>query len=96
MDFVRSYFGTNEPLTSWTFFPHFLTGLQQKQTKIEGKCSTGQRFVCTKETSYKIHTLVNRHGPIIGHCRNRHIDRKIVKWTGLIFLCEIINGHAVY
>ena len=24
MDFVRSYFGTNEPLTSWTSSPHFL------------------------------------------------------------------------
>ena len=22
-DFVRSYFGTNEPLISGTFFPHF-------------------------------------------------------------------------
>ena len=24
----------------------------------EKKCSTGQRFICTKVTSYKIHTLV--------------------------------------
>jgi hypothetical protein len=45
MDFVRSYFGTNEPLTSWTL----LWGK---------KCSTGQRFICIEITSYKIHTLV--------------------------------------
>ena len=53
MEFVRSYFGTNEPLTS---------------QKVRKKCSTGQRFICTEVevspslytevTSYKIHILV--------------------------------------
>ena len=37
MDFVRSYFGTNERLTSWTFFPHFLTGLLCDLSKSEEK-----------------------------------------------------------
>ena len=44
------------------FFPHFLTGLQctrSKPVKKWGKkCSTGQRFICTEVTSYKIHILV--------------------------------------
>ena len=42
MDFVRSYFGTNEPLTS---------------QKVRKKVFNCQRFICTKVTSYKIHTL---------------------------------------
>jgi hypothetical protein len=52
MDFVRSYFGTDEPLTSW---PDLCT--QQNQSKSEEKCSYGQRFICTEVTSYKIHIL---------------------------------------
>ena len=46
MDFVKSYFFTNEPLTSW-----------KKWWK---NCSTGQRFmfICKEVTSHKIHTLV--------------------------------------
>jgi hypothetical protein len=59
MDFVRSYFGTSEPLTSWTLlfslFFQISTGLDKKWGK---KCSTGQRFICIEVTSYKIHTLV--------------------------------------
>ena len=40
------------------FFPHFLTGLLCDQSKSEEKKgSTGQRFICTEVTSYKIHTL---------------------------------------
>ena len=53
MDSVRSYFGTNEPLTSWT-----LWSSAPKQDKKWGKkCTTDQRFICTKVTCYKIHTL---------------------------------------
>ena len=49
MDFVRSYFGTSEPLIS---------GTHSKPVKEwEKKCSTGQRFTCTEVTSYKIHIL---------------------------------------
>ena len=33
MDFVRTYLGKNEPLTSWTLFPHFLTGFTTNQSK---------------------------------------------------------------
>ena len=59
MDFVRSYFATNEPVEH--FFPHILTGFlytHSKPVKKWGKkCLTGQRFICTEVTSYKIHTL---------------------------------------
>ena len=54
MDFVRSYFGKNEPLTRWTLFFQISTDLEKKWGQ---KCSTGQRFICTEVTSYKIHTL---------------------------------------
>ena len=58
MDFVRSYFRTNEPLTSWTLlsslFFQISTNLEKKWGQ---KGSTGQRFICIKVTSYKIHTL---------------------------------------
>ena len=46
MDFVRSYFGKNEHLTS--------TDLEKKWGQ---KGSTGQRFICSELTSYKIHIL---------------------------------------
>ena len=49
MDFVRSYFDTNEPLTS-----------ADLEKKLGQKCSTGQRFICTEVTSYKIHILEGR------------------------------------
>ena len=59
MDFVRSYIGKNEPLTIWTLFSSlfdwFAVGPVKKWRK---KCSAGQRFICTKVISYKIHTLV--------------------------------------
>ena len=55
MDFVRSYFGTNEPLTSWTLFFSLFDWFAVWPVKKWGKkCSTGQKFI----TSYKIHTLV--------------------------------------
>ena len=44
------------------FFPHFLAGSALISTdpakKWGEKCSTGQRFIFTELTSYKIHTLV--------------------------------------
>ena len=46
MDFVKSYFGKNEPLISADLEK---TGGQ--------KCSTGQRFILTEVTFYKIHIL---------------------------------------
>ena len=59
MDFVRSYFGTNELLTSWTLFSSLFDWFAMWPVKKCGKkCSTGQRFICTKVTSYKIHILV--------------------------------------
>ena len=47
MDFIRSYKGTSEPLTS--------ADLEKKRGK---KCSNGQMFICTEVTSYEIHTLI--------------------------------------
>ena len=63
MDFVRSYFGINEPLTSWTLFSSLLDWFamhtQQTSQKVRKKvCSTGQRLICTKVTSCKIHILL--------------------------------------
>ena len=46
MDFLTSYFGINEPLTS---------------QKVRKKCSTGQRFIFTEVTSYKIDILVSMY-----------------------------------
>ena len=56
MDFIRSYFGTNEPLTSWTLLPSLFfqisTDLEKKvRTKVRGS------FVLNKVTSYKIPIL---------------------------------------
>ena len=60
MDFVRSYFFTNEPLTIWTLFSSLFDWFHSKPVKMWGKkCSTGQRFICTEVTSYKIHILVD-------------------------------------
>ena len=38
------------------FFRHFLTAHTANQSKSEEK--SGQRFICTEVTSYKIHMLV--------------------------------------
>jgi hypothetical protein len=58
MDFVRSYFGTNETLTSWTLFSSLFVQISADlENKWGQKCSTGQSFICTEVTSYKIHIL---------------------------------------
>ena len=60
MDFVRSYFGTNEPMTSLTLFSSLSDWSHSKPVKKRGKkCATDQRFICTEVTSYKIHTLID-------------------------------------
>ena len=70
MDFISSISFPNEPLISWTFFDHFchhfwvgVTAKQQQthpkmMTKMVKKCSTDQRFIRKRNTTYKIHTLV--------------------------------------
>ena len=69
MDFVRSYFDRNEPLTSWTLFSPlfdwFVLCAQQTSQKVRKKISTGQRFICTEVTSYKIHILVAQFAGIL-------------------------------
>ena len=61
----------NEPLISWTFLGHFChhfwvgaTAKQQQthpkvMTKMVKKCSTDQRFIRKRNTTYKIGTLVS-------------------------------------
>ena len=59
---VRNYFGTNEPLTSWTLFSSlfdlFAVCAQQTGQKVRKKVFNWQRFICTEFTSYKIHTYL--------------------------------------
>ena len=53
MDFVRSNFGTNEPLSVEHFFPYFLAA-QQTGQKVREKSVQLAEF-----NSYKIHVLVS-------------------------------------
>ena len=71
MDFISSISFPNEPLISWTFLDHFFypfwvgTTAKQQQThpkvmKKNGQVMlTIQRFIRKRNTTYKIHTLVN-------------------------------------
>ena len=57
MDFVRSNFGTNEPLPVEHFFPHFLDSLLCVRSKLAKKwgekCSTGRgSFVPNLQNPY--------------------------------------------
>ena len=70
MDFISSISFPNEPLISWTFLDHFChhcwVGLlllcccthPKVMTKMAKKCSTDQRLIRKRNTTYKIHTLV--------------------------------------
>ena len=56
--FCKKLFGTNEPLTSWKLLSSIFFQISADLEKNWGqKCSTGQRFICTEVTSYKIHIL---------------------------------------
>ena len=55
MDFVRSYFFTNEALSSWTLFSSKLDW--RLSANLILMCSTAQRFIRKEVTYYKIHTL---------------------------------------
>ena len=57
MEFVRSYFFPNEPLTSWTLF-HQNRELCCIVLEVIKKCSTGQRFIRKEVTSYKTHISI--------------------------------------
>ena len=73
MDFIRSISFPNKPLISWTFLGHFChhfwVGATAKQhqthpkvmTKMVKKCSTlcstDERFIRKRNTTYRIHTL---------------------------------------
>ena len=41
------------------FYPHFFSRSVLISADLEKKCLTGQRFLCTEVSSYKIHILVN-------------------------------------
>ena len=62
MDFVRSHFGKMQLWPVEHFFPHFFSRSVLISADLEKKwgqkCSTGQRFICTEVTSYRIHILV--------------------------------------
>ena len=61
MDFVRSYFGTNEPLTSFKhFFPHFLTGCAANQEKSEEK-SEEKSVQLVRASSFRSDFLQNSY-----------------------------------
>ena len=69
MDFVRSYFGKNEPLTSWTLlspvFFQISTDLEKKRGTKEFNWSEVHFY---RSTSYKIHTLRGGRGSKIVKC----------------------------
>ena len=69
MDSIRSISFPNEPLISWTFLDHFCYHVwvgflllcccthPKVMAKMSKKCSTDQRFIRKRNTSYKIETL---------------------------------------
>ena len=71
MDFISSISYPNEPLISWTFLGHFChhfwvgATAKQQQThlkvmrKMVKKCSTDQRFIWKRNTTYEMGTLAD-------------------------------------
>ena len=57
MDFISSISFLNEPLISWSHRWKFL-GHPKVMKKMVKKCSTDQRFIRKRNTTYRIHTLV--------------------------------------
>ena len=81
MDFVRSYFGTNEPLTSWTLFSSLFGRISADLAKKWGKkCSTGQKFIFTEVTSFKIHILVESINLFLGCWAWTKDNGTLIKW----------------
>ena len=99
MDFICNIFFPNEPLISWTFIDHlchyFWVCATAKQhqthpkamTKMTKKCSTDQRFIRKRNTTYKIHTLVN-----YGNCKYFF---KIMKKLLVTFQSRLANTARV-
>ena len=57
--FCKKYFNRNEPLTIRKLLSSILFQISADLEKNGGqKCSTGQRFICTEVTYYKIHILI--------------------------------------
>ena len=76
LSLLLKYGFCNEPLTSWILFSSLFFQISTDlEKKWEPKSSTGQRFICTEVTSYKIHILVSLESfcnlqPITGqNCR---------------------------
>ena len=71
MEFISSISFPNEPLISWTFLNHFCHHFwvgflllcccthPKVMTTMFKKCSTDQRFIRKRNTTCKIHTLVD-------------------------------------
>ena len=76
------------------FFPHFFSTDPAK--KWGKKCSTGQRFICTEVTSYKIHTLIYMNR---GNTRTHHTfwqSREFCRFSFIMTCAWLINliGYA--
>ena len=54
------------------------------------KCSTGQRFICTEVTSYKIHTLEVNY--IVHQIRNLNFQTSKLKFPMLYLAWQLLEG----
>ena len=75
MDFVRSKFGTNEPLPVEHFFPHFFGRFAVAQRT--GQKSEEKSVQLAEVTSYKFHTLAAKY--IIMDCSFNIVFGRIYK-----------------
>jgi hypothetical protein len=89
MDFVRSYFFTNETLGSWTYLSPLLGGFAVAPTqKWWKKCSTAQSFIRKEATSYKICIL-----PCCSQTSRRPLTQHTAKFpTKRLVKCWIFNS----
>ena len=75
MDFVRSYFDSNEPLTSWTLFSSLFfqisTDLEKKWWP---KSSTGQGFICTEVCNFLQNTYFRKFKELLQPATNHRED----------------------
>ena len=93
MNFIISISFPNEPLISWTFIghfcPHFWVGATIcDETKMVKKCSTDQRFIRKRNTTYEIGTLLNWLFILSGYY-NMEISFKSFLGIGVCFLSSL-------
>ena len=85
MDFVKSYFGKNEPLTSWTRLSPVFFQISTDLGKNGGqKCSTGQRFAdLEKKQGKKVFNWSEVHFYRSNFLQNPYFSQTIRKTSGL-------------